>query len=47
MNNPKLEEAIGHLGAALMQASPKDDQIIIGHIQEAHAILKRIAKDQK
>jgi hypothetical protein len=47
MSKSKLEEAIGHLGAAIVQSSPKDDQIILGHIREAHAILKKMARDMK
>jgi hypothetical protein len=31
-----LEEVVAHLGAALMQTSPSDDQIIIEHVREAH-----------
>lgn len=38
----KLEQAIGHLGAALVQASPRDDEIIIAHIRDAHAVLRSL-----
>jgi hypothetical protein len=38
--NKQLLEAYSHLGAALMQTIPADDQIIIEHVREAHAILK-------
>ncbi len=31
-----LLEIIGHLGAALSQALPTDDQIIMGHVRQAH-----------
>jgi hypothetical protein len=34
----KVEQIIGHLGAALMQSSPSDDQIIIDHIRKAHEL---------
>jgi hypothetical protein len=33
-----LIEVIAHLGAALTQALPSDDAIIMGHIRTAHAI---------
>ena len=32
----KLEEIIGHLGAALNQQAPSDDKIIMGHVRDAH-----------
>jgi len=34
--NDKLLEIIGSLGAAEMQASACDDQIIIGHLRDAY-----------
>ena len=34
-----INEARSHLKAALVQALPEDDQIIIGHIREAHKLL--------
>ncbi len=34
----KVEQIIGHLGAALMQTSPSDDQIVIDHIRNAHEL---------
>lgn len=36
-----LDEAIGHLGAALVQSIDSDDQIIMGHVREAHDLIKR------
>jgi hypothetical protein len=30
------DQIVGHLGAALMQALPSDDQIIMGHVQDAY-----------
>lgn len=36
-----IDELIGHLGAALVQSIPSDDQIIMNHVREA----ERIAKD--
>ena len=34
-----FEEARDHLGAALKQVVPSDDQIIVGHIRSAHSLL--------
>lgn len=34
-----LLEAIGHLGAAITQMVPSDDEIICDHVRKAHAIL--------
>lgn len=33
-----LLEIIGHLGTALIQSIPSDDQIIIGHIRSANKL---------
>lgn len=30
-----IAEIIGHLGAAVMQSVPSDDQIIMGHVRSA------------
>ena len=38
------KEARDHLGAALVQVLPSDDQIIIGHMRDAHALLQRVIK---
>ena len=42
-----IEEIVGHLGAALSQAMPSDDAIIIGHIREAHAEASRLMSGGK
>lgn len=42
-----IDEAKGHLGAALVQASPRDDQIITGHIRNALASLKALDVDPR
>lgn len=36
-----LNEAIGKLSAAALQISPKDDQIIAGHVRDSVALLLR------
>lgn len=41
-----VEEALGHLGAALMQAAPSDDQIIMDHVRNAHAILLNLFREE-
>lgn len=35
-----LEEAVGHLGAAISQSASTDDQIIMEHVRAAHALLR-------
>ncbi len=42
-----LEEAVGHLGAAIQQSLPSDDQIIMDHVKAAHAILTVVARAQR
>jgi hypothetical protein len=42
-----LDEAIAHLGAALIQSLPSDDQIIMGHVKTAHDILTVISRAQR
>lgn len=42
-----LEEARDHLGAALKQALPEDDQVIVGHMREAHALLRAALKARR
>ena len=42
-----IEEALAHLGAALMQTVPSDDQIIMDHVKAAHAILTVIIRAQR
>lgn len=42
-----LDEIVAHLGAAISQSLPSDDQIIMGHVRSAHEyalILKRANK---
>ena len=34
-----IYEAMSHLGAAISQSIHTDDEIIIGHIEDAHQIL--------
>ena len=34
-----VDEARAHLGAALAQALPSDDQIIMQHVRDAYALL--------
>lgn len=41
----KIEEIAGHLGAILMQVSPKDDPIIIAHVTDAHTIAVQLLRD--
>lgn len=36
----RIEEAFAHLAGALMQTIPSDDQIIIGHMRDAHDLLQ-------
>lgn len=37
-----IDEAMAHLGAAIVQSVPSDDQIIMGHVREANAILSQV-----
>jgi hypothetical protein len=39
MTEIAIDEAIAHLGAALVQTVPSDDQIIIGHVRSAYTAL--------
>lgn len=43
----RIEEAFGHLAGALMQSIPSDDQIIIGHMREAHDLLQAELRDRR
>lgn len=36
----RLDDAIAHLSAALVQSIPSDDQIIMGHVRDALALLR-------
>lgn len=38
----EIEDAYGHLGAAIMQSIPEDDQIIMGHVRDAYNILEGV-----
>jgi hypothetical protein len=38
----EILQAIGHLGAAITQTLPSDDQIIAEHVRDAHKILKQV-----
>jgi len=42
-----LEEALAHLGAAIMQSTPHDDQIIMDHVKAAHTLLQVITRAQR
>lgn len=42
-----LEEAVAHLGAAIIQSLPSDDQIIMDHVKAAHAILTVVMRAQR
>ena len=37
-----IAEARAHLGAALAQALPSDDQIIMQHVRDAHDLLMAV-----
>ena len=39
-----IDRARGHLGAAISQSIPADDQIIMGHIKAAYELLWAIDK---
>ena len=41
----KILEAYSHLGAALSQSIDTDDQIIMGHVRDAHFILDSLIND--
>jgi len=43
----RVTDARDHLGAALIQALPSDDQIIIGHVRDAHRLLKLEARERR
>lgn len=42
-----LDEAIGELGAAIMQIIPSDDQIIADHVSNAYAMLLRFKHNRR
>jgi hypothetical protein len=35
----RIEQALAHLGAAIVQIAPSDDQIICDHLRAAHALV--------
>ncbi len=39
MNETIIERARGHLGSAIAQSIPKDDQIIMDHVKAAYELL--------
>ena len=46
MSNRELAlEILGHLGAALCQCIPSDDQIIVGHIRDAKDLVSKLVDD--
>lgn len=45
-NADKLTEIIGHLGAVLIQTIPSDDQIIIGHVRDAHELACQLRRQK-
>lgn len=42
-----LEEALAHLGAAISQSLPSDDQIIMDHVKEAHKLVQVVTRTQR
>ena len=43
----QLLEIMGHLGAALIQQAPSDDQIIMGHVREANDVATKLYREIK
>lgn len=43
----QLLEIMGHLGAALIQQAPSDDQIIMGHVRDANDIATKLYRETK
>lgn len=41
----RLLEIIGHLGAAVIQRAPSDDQIIMDHVQDAYELALKLCRD--
>jgi len=39
-----LAEIVGHLGAAIIQSTTSDDQIIMDHVKAAHEIAKIVRR---
>lgn len=42
-----LHEIMGHLGAAVSQSSPSDDQIIMDHVKAAHELVTLLWRAQR
>lgn len=42
MERNSIEQAASHLRVALLQATPSDDQIILGHVRDALELLERV-----
>lgn len=42
-----LDRIIGHLGAAIGQSLPSDDQIIMGHVRSAHERAQALRESSK
>lgn len=42
-----LLEIVGHLGAAISQTIPEDDQIIAAHVRQAHALATMLWRSQR
>lgn len=43
----RIEEAFAHLAGALTQSIPSDDQIIIGHMRDAHDLLRAELRERR
>lgn len=43
----QLLEAHGHLGAVITQSIDSDDQIIMGHVRDAHGILTELIRGEQ
>lgn len=41
----RIVDVYGHLSAAIVQSLPSDDQIIIGHIQDALDIIEGVYRE--
>ncbi len=47
MSMDRILEAMGELGAALVQSVPTDDQIIMDHVRRAHALIEQEWHDRQ
>ncbi len=41
-----LLQIIGHLGAAIVQSIPSDDQIVMDHVRDAHKLANDLFADR-